>query len=153
MSLADNPRSLVFYMAYPGPGNLDGAFRSLIDPPYVLSNLEAALKGGQFQAIELTSLKSRKLQKDVAGKLKNSGKLVGFHCEPVQWVNEEGIIDPSDLSSANEVQRRRAVDRILRLLDEAAVYGTKQVFVASGRNPASGQPYDATASNGKRATH
>ena len=32
MTLPANPRSLVFYMAYPGPGNLDGASRSLIDP-------------------------------------------------------------------------------------------------------------------------
>src|SRR5262249_44205156 len=42
----------------------------------------------------------------------------------------------------SEVQRRRAVDRIRRLFDEAAGYGADQVFVASGRNPASGQPYD-----------
>src|SRR5262249_16952537 len=71
------------------------------------------------------------------------GKQVAFHCQPVQWVNEENLIDPADLSSVNEVHRRRAVDRIRRLLDEAAAYGAAQVFVASGRNPASGQPYDA----------
>jgi len=27
-------------------------------------------------------------------------------------------------------------------MDEAAGYGAEQIFVASGRNPASGQPYD-----------
>jgi DhnA family fructose-bisphosphate aldolase class Ia len=143
MTLADNPRSLVFWMAYPGPGNLDGASRSLIDGRYVLASLGAALEDEAFDAIEVTSLKSKKLQAKVAEALRGGGKQVAFHCQPVQWVNEENLIDPADLSSINEVHRRRAVDRIRRLLDEAAAYGAAQVFVASGRNPASGQPYDA----------
>jgi DhnA family fructose-bisphosphate aldolase class Ia/sugar phosphate isomerase/epimerase len=142
MALADNPRSLVFYMAYPGPGNLDGASRSLIDPEYLLAALETVLDDDDFGIIELTSLKSKKLQRQVADRLKGSDKRVAFHCEPVQWVNEENLIDPADLSCPNDVHRQRAVDRIVRLLDEAAGYGADQVFVASGRNPASGKPYD-----------
>jgi DhnA family fructose-bisphosphate aldolase class Ia/sugar phosphate isomerase/epimerase len=142
MTLAANPRSLVFYMAYPGPGNLDGASRSLIDPSYLLAALEAVRKDDAFQVVELTSLKSRKLRGQVAALLRDQGKRVAFHCEPVQWVNEENLIDPADLSCPNEVHRRRAVDRILRLLDEAGDYGAEQVFVASGRNPATGRPYD-----------
>ncbi len=142
MTLADNPRSLVFWMAYPGPGNLDGASRSLIDPRYLLAALETVLEDEAFDAVELTSLKSPKLRKKVAEMLRPAAKQVAFHCEPVQWVNEEGLIDPADLCSTSEVHRRRAVDRILRLLDEAAGCGATQVFVASGRNPASGQPYD-----------
>src|SRR5438128_114771 len=142
MTLADNPRSLVFYLAYPGPGNLDGASRSLIDSRYLLAALESALEDESFQAVELTSLKSKKLQRQVAETLRGNGKRIGFHCEPVQWVNEEGLIDPADLSCPSEIHRRRAVDRILRLFDEALTYGADQVFVAGGRNPASGQPYD-----------
>jgi DhnA family fructose-bisphosphate aldolase class Ia/sugar phosphate isomerase/epimerase len=143
MTLAANPRSLVFYMAYPGPGNLDGASRSLIDGNYLLKSLDQVLADKQFGAIELTSLKSKTLQKEVTKRLKESKKRVAFHCEPVQWTNEENLIDPADLCSPNEVQRRRAVDRIQRLFDEAALYGAEQVFVASGRNPASGAAYDA----------
>ncbi len=142
MSFVENPRSLVFYMAYPGPGNLDGASRSLIDSDYVLAALDAVLEDEAFDAIELTSLKSRKLQHKVAETLAGNGKRVAFHCEPVQWVNEENLIDPADLSCPSEIHRRRAVDRILRLMDEAAGYGAEQIFVASGKNPASGQPYD-----------
>jgi DhnA family fructose-bisphosphate aldolase class Ia/sugar phosphate isomerase/epimerase len=142
MTLSANPRSLVFYMAYPGPGNLDGASRSLIDSRYLLASLDEVLDDDRFQIVELTSLKSKKLQAKVAATLNNSGKRVAFHCEPVQWVNEEGLIDPADLSSANEIQRRRAVDRIVRLMEEAAGYGAEQIFVASGRNPASGKLYD-----------
>ncbi len=145
MTLAKNPRSLVFYMAYPGPGNLDGASRSLIDARYVLDSLDAVLEQDALQAIELTSFKSRKLQQQVAETLKDSGRRIAFHCEPVQWVNEEGLIDPADLSCPNEVHRRRAVDRIVWLMDEAAGYGADQVFVAGGRNPASGQPYDSSS--------
>ncbi len=133
-------------MAYPGPGNLDGAFRSLIDSNYLLSSLDTVLEDPGFQVIELTSLKVKRLQTQVAESLAGSGKRVAFHCEPVQWVNEEGIIDPADLSCANEIHRRRAVDRILRLMDEAVGYGADQLFVASGRNPASGQPYDQSSS-------
>ncbi len=144
MSLAANPRSLVFYMAYPGPGNLDGASRSLIDGPYLLKALDAVLADKNFGAIELTSLKSKSLQKEVAKRVKASGKRVAFHCEPVQWTNEENLIDPADLCCPNEVQRRRAVERINRLMDEAAHYGAEQIFVASGRNPASPMAYDQT---------
>lgn len=142
MTLAANPRSLVFYLAYPGPGNLDGASRSLIDREYLLAALDRAIKDPAFQVLELTSLKSRKLQAEVAKRLKDSKKRVAFHCEPVQWVNEENLIDPADLCCPNEVHRRRAVDRILHLLDEAGKYGAEQIFVASGRNPATGLPYD-----------
>jgi DhnA family fructose-bisphosphate aldolase class Ia len=143
MALADNVRSLVFYMAYPGPGNLDGASRGLIDTHYVLQNLDVVLENDAFEAIELTSFKSKKLQRQVAETLKGSGKRVAFHCEPVQWVNEENLIDPADLCCPSQVQRRRAVDRIRRLFDEAAGYQADQVFLTSGRNPASGQPYDS----------
>lgn len=142
MTLAANPRSLVFYMAYPGPGNLDGASRSLIDPKYFLAALETVLDDDAFEILELTSLKSKRLRRQTAEAVRGNGKRIAFHCEPVQWVNEENLIDPADLSSPNEVHRRRAVDRILRLFDEAAGYEAEHVFVASGRNPASGQPYD-----------
>jgi DhnA family fructose-bisphosphate aldolase class Ia/sugar phosphate isomerase/epimerase len=142
MTLAANPRSLVFYMAYPGPGNLDGASRSLIDSKYVLAALEAVLDDDSFEILELTSLKSKKLRRQVAEAVRGNGKRIAFHCEPVQWVNEENLIDPADLCSPSEIHRRRAVDRIVRLFDEAAGYEADQVFVASGRNPASGQPYD-----------
>src|SRR3989442_3381349 len=135
MSLAANPRSLVFHMAYPGPGNLDGASRSLIETRYLLSALDRILEDKRFQIIELTSLKPRQQQKEVGRKLKGGGKRVAFHCAPVQWTNEENLIDPADLSCPSEVQRRRAVDRVLRLMDEAAGYGADQIFVASGRNP------------------
>jgi DhnA family fructose-bisphosphate aldolase class Ia/sugar phosphate isomerase/epimerase len=142
MSLATNPLSLVWYLAYPGPGNLDGASRALVDPDYAMASLHETLADPAFAAIELTSFKSQRLRQQVAELLRGSGKLIGFHCEPVQWTNEEGLIDPCDLCSLSEVHRRRAVDRIRRLLDEAAFLGATQVFVASGRNPASGQPYD-----------
>lgn len=143
MPLPDNSRSLVFYMAYPGAGNLDGASRSLIEPNYLLSALDTVLKDDAFDVIELTSFKSKKLQQQVIAALKKAGKRVAFHCEPVQWVNEENLIDPADLSSPSEIHRSRAVDRIRKLLDEAGAYGADQVFVSSGKNPASGQPYDA----------
>lgn len=142
MNLARNPRSLVFYLAYPGPGNLDGATRSLIDSQYLLNGLDATLADDSLSCIELTSLKVKTIRKQVIDRVKSSNKKVAFHCEPVQWVNEEALIDPADISSSDEVQRRRAIDRIIRLLDEAAEFGAEQVFVASGRNPASGQPYD-----------
>ncbi|MCS7045892.1 MAG: TIM barrel protein [Gemmataceae bacterium] len=142
MTLSANPRSLVFYMAYPGPGNLDGASRSLIDGNYLLKSLDVTLANKAIDVIELTSVKSKTLQKEIAKRVRAAGKQVAFHCEPVQWTNEENLIDPADLCCPNEIHRRRAVDRILRLLDEAALYGAEQVFVASGRNPASGMAYD-----------
>src|SRR5438128_9531242 len=100
MTLAANPRSLVFFLAYPGPGNLDGASRSLIEGRYLLTALDQVLKDEAFRVIELTSLKAKELRSQVAQALDGSGKRIAFHCEPVQWVNEENLIDPADLSSA-----------------------------------------------------
>ncbi|MCS7015171.1 MAG: TIM barrel protein [Gemmatales bacterium] len=145
MGLEKNPRSLVFYMAYPGPGNLDGASRSLIDPDYLLRHLDAFLQDQRFQCVEVTSLKSRTLRQQVAQRLRNSGKRIAFHCQPVQWTNEENLIDPADLSSLSQIHRQRAIERIIRLMDEAAEYSAEAVFLASGRNPASGQPYDSAS--------
>ncbi len=122
MALPDNPRSLVFYLAYPGPGNLDGHSRSLIETQYLYAALEAVLEDDAFEALELTSLKPKKQQQRVAEMLKKKGKRVAFHCEPVQWVNEEGLIDPADLSCTSEVQRVRAVDRIRRLVEHLRLW-------------------------------
>ncbi|MCS7168568.1 MAG: TIM barrel protein [Gemmatales bacterium] len=145
MALRHNPRSLVFYLAYPGPGNLDGASRSLIDPDYLLRHLDNVIADKRFHYLEVTSLKSHSLRQEVAQRLKKSDKKVVFHCQPVQWVNEENLVDPADLSSLSQVHRQRAIERIIRLMDEAVTYGAEAVFIASGRNPASGQPYDAAS--------
>lgn len=142
MSLAKNPRSLVFFAAYPGPGNLDGASRSLVDGTYLLRHLKNVLVDDRFQAVELTSIKQSKLRKQVVELVRASGKTVAFHAAPVQWVNEENLIDAADIASLQESHRVRAMARIRGLIDEAAEYGAKQVFLWSGRRPDGAQPYD-----------
>ncbi len=132
MELADNPLSLVLAMAYPGPGNSDGMLRGLPAPRYLLESLGAVLDDGDFAAIELPHVKDRELRSRAAALLKKSKKLKLLCGQPVQLVNEERLIDPADLSSIQENERRKAVARIVALLDEAAEFGCTSIAVYSG---------------------
>ena len=123
MELQSNPKSIVHFMLYTGPGNTDSVLRSEPDEAYMLSSLQKLLDDPYFQIIEITHIKSAKLRRKVADAFKKSKKQAAFGCQPVQIINEERVIDPSDISAIDENDRRKAVARILDLLDEAAEIG------------------------------
>lgn len=135
MELQRNARSIVHSMAFPGPGNTDSVLRG--EPPerYLLKSLDTILGDDYFGAIEVTWIKSPALRAKAAKKLKDSGKVVCFACQPVQLYNEERLIDPEDISDTNENNRRSAVARIVELLDQAVELGAKYIAVYSGKCP------------------
>ncbi|HLX62605.1 MAG TPA: TIM barrel protein [Planctomycetota bacterium] len=136
MELQSNPKSVVHFMLYSGPGNTDSVLRSEPDEAYLLSSLQKLLDDPYFQIIEITHIKSAKLRKKVADAFKKAKKQAAFGCQPVQIINEEGVIDPSDICAIDESERRKAVARILDLLDEAHDLGATRFGLYSGQDPA-----------------
>ena len=136
MELLSNPKSVVHFMLYTGPGNTDSVLRGEADEGYLLSSLQTLLDDPYFQIVEITHIKSAKLRKKVADAFKKSKKQAAFGCQPVQIINEEHTIEPSDICSIEENERRKAVARILELLEEAADMGCTRFGLYSGQDPA-----------------
>jgi sugar phosphate isomerase/epimerase/DhnA family fructose-bisphosphate aldolase class Ia len=136
MELKENPKSVVHFMLYTGPGNTDSVLRGEADETYLLNSLKAICDDPYFQNIEVTHIKSAKLRKKAADLLKKSKKTVTFGCQPVQIINEEGVIDPADISSINENERKKAVARIVELMDQAVELGANRFALYSGQDPA-----------------
>ena len=136
MELKANPKSIVHFMLYTGPGNTDSVLRGEADEAYLLSSLKALADDPYFQNIEITHIKSAKIRKKAADLLKKSKKSVTFGCQPVQIINEEHVIEPSDISSIVENERKKAVARILELLEKDEDIGAQRGALYSGVDPA-----------------
>ncbi|HYG77508.1 MAG TPA: TIM barrel protein [Planctomycetota bacterium] len=136
MELQANVKSVVHFMLYTGPGNTDSVLRSEPDESYLLSSIQKILDDPYFGNIEITHIKNSKLRKKVAEAIKKSKKEATFGCQPVQIINEEQIIEASDISSIDENERRKALTRILELLEEAAELGCNRFALYSGVDPA-----------------
>ena len=54
LELEKNPKSIVHWMAYPGPGNIDAAMRGQSPPEALFESLTRVLDDDYFQAIEIT---------------------------------------------------------------------------------------------------
>ena len=136
MELQKNLKSIVHSQIFPGPGNTDSVPRGEADEKYLLSTLQCLLDDPYFGNVEITWIKSRTQRKKVADAIKKSKKQALFSCQPVQLINEEGLIDPADLSSLEENERRKAVARILDLIDQADELGCNRLALLSGQDPA-----------------
>lgn len=141
MALEKTTLSLVHFMAFPGPGNTNSVLRSEADPEYLLGSMRTILADPYFGGIEITHIKSHEQRRAVAALFKEmrpAGMEITFACQPVQLINEESLISPSDISSVDDNEREKAVSRILSLLEEAAELGATKFTLLSGRDPAYG---------------
>ena len=136
MGLSANLKSVVHFMLYTGPGNTDSVLRGEADETYLLSSIQALLNDPYVQNIEITHIKSSRIRKKVADAIKKSKKTATFGCQPVQIINEEHLIEPSDICSIDENERRKAVARMLELLDQAEELGCNRFALYSGQDPA-----------------
>ncbi|MBI3830089.1 MAG: TIM barrel protein [Planctomycetes bacterium] len=135
MELEKNLKSIVHTQLYPGPGNTDSVARGEADEQYLLSTLQTLLDDPYFGNVEITQIKSRKLRKKAADAIKKSRKQATYSCQPVQLINEEHLIDPADICSIVENERRKAVERILECLAEAVELGCNRLALLSGQDP------------------
>ncbi|HHW09492.1 MAG TPA: TIM barrel protein [Firmicutes bacterium] len=142
MALEKNPISLVHFMAYPGPGNTRSVQRGEARAEYLLHTLEEVLNDPYFQGVEITYIKNDQIRAKVADLLKASGKRVIFGAQPVQLINEDGLIPPGDISCPDEVGRRQAVQRLKKCLEQAYELGAVDFGLISGADPGAASGLD-----------
>ncbi len=135
MALERSTISVVHWMVFPGPGSTRSTARGEAPAEYVLRTVEQVLKDPAFGALEVTRVKDPRVRRRIAELAAQHGKTLYFGAQPVQLLNEERWIPPTDLSSANEVARRQAVERILRCVDEAYEIGAARISLLSGQDP------------------
>lgn len=135
MALEKNPISIVHFMAFPGPGQSNVVSRGEAPAWYLLETIKSILDDPYFSGIEITQIKDPALRKEVAEVLAKSGKNVIYSAQPVQLINEEGIIAPTDISSSDELERRKAVARLESCIDEAYELSAKSFGLISGKDP------------------
>jgi len=134
MALDKNKMSLVYAMAYPGPGSTNSVIRGEADEEYLLSTLKKVLDDPYFGAIEVTQVKDAALREKVAELLKKSGKTVVFSAQPVQLSHKEDMIEETDISSIDNKARMYALERMYKLIDEAYQYGAESFAFVSGKD-------------------
>ncbi|MBI2914960.1 MAG: TIM barrel protein [Firmicutes bacterium] len=137
MALDRNPVSLVHFMAYPGPGGTRSVLRGEARPEYLLRTVRRVLEDQFFAGIEITGVKDRKVRAQLKDVLAVGGKFSIYCAQPIQLINEDNLIPPSDISSADEVGRQQAVARLKQCVDEAYYLGSARLSLISGKDPGS----------------
>lgn len=135
MALEKNIKSIVHFMAYPGPRL--GRSTQLGEAPeaYMLETLQKIIDDGYFTGVEITLIKDPAIRKKVADLLKSKKMYVTFCAQVIQLINEDNLIAPTDISSNDEVERRNAVARIIEYIDQAGELGAKHFELWSGQDP------------------
>ncbi|MEX2681402.1 MAG: TIM barrel protein [Candidatus Sigynarchaeota archaeon] len=135
MALEKNIKSIVHFMAYPGPRL--GRSTQLGEAPetYMLETLQKIIKDGYFTGVEITLIKDPAIRKKVADLLRINKMYVTFCAQIIQLINEDHLIAPTDISSNDEIERKNAVQRIKDYIDEAGEVGAKHFQLWSGQDP------------------
>lgn len=144
MALETNKISIVHFMAYPGPGNTKATQRGEAPTHYLLESLRQIASDTYFQAVEITQIKDPKARQAVADLLRESGMEVIYGAQPVQLINEDQVIAPTDISSLDDTHRQRAVDRLKACIDEAYELGAVKFGLISGQDPGAAHRMSAT---------
>src|SRR6056297_400978 len=135
MAFEENIKSIVHFMAFPGPRL--GRSTQLGEAPekYMIESFEAIKNTNYFNGIEVTIVKDPVLRKKMADLYKKNNFYVTFCAQPVQLINEDELIARTDISSINEIDRGLAVERMKKLMDEAYEIGAKAFCFLSGEDP------------------
>ncbi len=141
MALENNLLGIVHCTQFPGPGNTNSVLRGEGRRDYVLKTLQWIVDDPDFKSVEITRIKSPATRKSV-GELfataREKAKLqeIVYSAQPVQIINEDNIVVPSDISSLDEHERAKAVQRLKDCIDEAYDYDSDKFAFYSGKDPA-----------------
>ena len=134
VALEKNIKSLVHFMAFPGPRLGKSAMMGEAPEKYMLETIKWIFDHEFFDGIEITLIKDHEIRKKVITQLKKF-KYVTFCAQPIQLVNEDGLIAETDISSIDEIERTNAVNRLKRYVKEAYEYGAHNFCFLSGKDP------------------
>ncbi|MBE3576845.1 MAG: TIM barrel protein [Limnochordales bacterium] len=136
MVLTKNVKSIVQFMAWPGPGNSPVMQRGEASWPVLRESLEAIAADPFFGAVELTQVQDPEVERELINWLNQHPHLeVIFSAQVIQLQNLEGIVSPLDISDVDEVNRRQAVVRLQEYIDMAYRWRARQFAFVSGRDP------------------
>lgn len=135
MALEKNLKSLVTFMAFPGPRLGRSAQLGEAPEKYLRESIEFVAETGFFNAIEVTRIKDPVIRENMTKLYKKHDFFVTFCAQPVQLINEDNLIAPTDISSIDELERQNAVQRLKECMDEAYEIGAKQFCFLSGEDP------------------
>lgn len=108
---------------------------------YVLKSLQWIVDDPDFQSVEITRIKSSAIRKEVKTLLQKARKNKALHeivytAQLVQIINEDNLIEPSDICSLDENERIKAVERLKESIAEAHEMGCDKFAFYSGKDPA-----------------
>ncbi|MBD3353547.1 MAG: TIM barrel protein [Candidatus Lokiarchaeota archaeon] len=135
MALEENLKSLVTFMAFPGPRLGRSAQLGEAPEKYLKESIDFVAKTNFFNAVEVTRIKDPVIRANMTKLYKKHKFYVTYCAQPVQLINEDNLIEPTDISSINELERKNAVTRLKECMDEAYEIGAKQFCFLSGEDP------------------
>ena len=136
MVLEANVKSIVQFMAWPGPGNAPVVQRGEASWPVLRESLEAIAADPFFGAVEVTQVQDPEVERQLIEWLIQHPNLgVIFSAQPIQLQNLEGIVSSLDVGDPDEVNRRQAVARLAEYIEMAYRWRARQFAFVSGRDP------------------
>jgi len=135
MALEKNIKSLVTFMAFPGPRLGKSAILGEAPEKYLQNCIEFTVNTNFFNGVEVTLIKDPEIRERMAQLYAKHKLFVTYCAQPVQLINEDNLIAPTDISSIDDIERRNAVKRLKECLDEAFEIGAQQFCFLSGRDP------------------
>ncbi|HHV55367.1 MAG TPA: TIM barrel protein [Firmicutes bacterium] len=140
-ALSNNVKSIVQFMAWPGPGGEATVSRGEATWSYLQEGLEIIAGDSFFGAIEMTTILDPATEQAFREWLTRHPRLsVIFSAQPIQLQNLEGLVSPFDISDPDEVRRREAVARLKEAVDAAYRWGATQLAFVSGRDVGPDRP-------------
>lgn len=135
MTLEKNIKSLVHFMAFPGPRLGRSTMYGEAPEKYMLDSINWIGKHGFFKGIEITLIKDHEIRQKVINLLKKYKFYITFCAQPIQLINEDNLIAETDISSIDELERTNAVNRLKSYLIEAYEFGASNFCFLSGKDP------------------
>ncbi|MHA1291837.1 MAG: Cgl0159 family (beta/alpha)8-fold protein [Promethearchaeota archaeon] len=134
MAFEDNIKSIVHFMAFPGPRLGHSTMLGEAPEKYLLDSIKFLKNLKYFNGIEVTHIKDPEVKLKFIEVIK-SFKHITYSAEPVQLINEDNLIARTDISSIDELERKNAVNRLKWCIKEAFEYGASQFTFLSGEDP------------------
>ncbi len=121
-------------MAFPGPRLGHSTMLGEAPEKYLLDSIKFLKNLKYFDGLEITHIKDPEIKANFINAIK-SFKYITYTAEPIQLINEDKLIDSSDISSIDELERENAVNRLKWYMNEAYEYDAKQFTFLSGEDP------------------
>jgi len=134
MAFEKNIKSIVHFMAFPGPRLGHSTMLGEAPEKYLLDSIQFLKSLKYFNGIEVTHIKDPDIKAKFIEAIKTF-RYITYSAEPIQLINEDNLIASNDICSIDDIERRNAVNRLKWCIKEAYEYGAKQFTFLSGTDP------------------